>query len=541
LLHRAVQQLRRMLAYSTTADDPVLVSKANERLAFYLLDMDAYAAAKDAARAAIDALPEEPARWERARALATYAQTLLSADDLSPARTWALAARDVARAAGAGSPEADALVTLGLLEERSGRTSEAIELFTQALRQARETGVLGVHLRAAFQLARIHLERGDLAEAGATAHEGLLRAEEAGLLLAPYGLDLQYLHYLAHFNDGDWDHAQHVADGFPVRVTTDREAVLSAMALFIDVARGNDAVVADRRTWLEPFWPAENFSQYIALGLLAEHALWHGDPATALAEVTVCIKSELDYLGGYGPPLIRVAAVGLAAEADRASQARATGDVEAEAAAIEGAEVLIDTARRGAEFARRPESVLGVDGRAWLARAEAEWRRAQGNNDPEAWLAVLNTFGPAFVYEAARSRWRLAEALLETGRRDEAQHEWQQAIDAADRLGARPLLAALTALGRRGRLSHDQGRPGGQVNALRGLTAREHEVLRLLAAGRTNREIAAELFIAPKTASVHVSNILAKLGAASRTEAAAIAHAEGIGLPAGRAHSQGLL
>ena len=540
-LHRAVQQLRRMLGYSTTADDPVLVSKANERLAFYLLDMDAYAAAKDAARAAIDALPEEPARWERARALATYAHTLLSADDQSPARTWALAARDVARAAGAGSPEADALVTLGLLEERSGRTSEAIELFTQALRQARETGVLGVHLRAAFQLARIHLERGDLAEAGATAHEGLLRAEEAGLLLAPYGLDLQYLHYLAHFNDGDWDHAQHVADGFPVRVTTDREAVLSAMALFIDVARGNDAVVADRRTWLEPFWPAETFSQYIALGLLAEHALWHGDPATALAEVTVCIKSELDYLGGYGPPLIRVAAVGLAAEADRASQARATGDVEAEAAAIEGAEVLIDTARRGAEFARRPESVLGVDGRAWLARAEAEWRRAQGNNDPEAWLAVLNTFGPAFVYEAARSRWRLAEALLETGRRDEAQHEWQQAIDAADRLGARPLLAALTALGRRGRLSHDQGRPGGQVNALRGLTAREHEVLRLLAAGRTNREIAAELFIAPKTASVHVSNILAKLGAASRTEAAAIAHAEGIGLPAGRAHSQGLL
>jgi DNA-binding NarL/FixJ family response regulator len=75
------------------------------------------------------------------------------------------------------------------------------------------------------------------------------------------------------------------------------------------------------------------------------------------------------------------------------------------------------------------------------------------------------------------------------------------------------------------------------VSVLGGLTAREDEVLRLLAAGRSNREIATELFIAPKTASVHVSNILAKLGAASRTEAAAIAHAEGIGLPAGRAHS----
>jgi DNA-binding CsgD family transcriptional regulator len=533
-LHRAVQQLRRMLDYVAVADDPVLISRANERLAFYLLEIDAHDAAIAAARDAINALPEEPPRWERARSLATYAQTLLTAADLSPARTWALAALDAARAAGAQSPEADALVTLGLLEERSGRITEAIELFTEAHHQAQEAGVLGVHLRAAFQLARIHLERGDLEEAGATAHEGLLRAEEAGLLLAPYGLDLQYLHYLAHFSDGDWDHAQHVADGFPVRVTTEREAVLSAMALFIDVARGNDGIVADRHTWLEPFWPAENFSAYIGRGLLAEHALWHGDTATAVAEVAACIKSELDYLGGYGPPLIRVAAVGLAAQADRAAQARAVGDEATAASAVEAAEVLIELARQGAAHARRPKSVLGVDGRAWLARAEAEWLRAQGNNDPAAWAAVATTFGPAFVYETARSRWRLAEALLETGRRDEAQREWRQAIDAAERLGARPLLAALTDLGRRGRLSRDEGRPGGQVNVLRGLTAREHEVLLLLAAGRTNREIAAELFIAPKTASVHVSNILAKLGAASRTEAAAIAYAEGIGLPAGR-------
>jgi len=536
-LHRAVHQLERMLAYVTTAEDPVLVSRANERLAYYLLEIDQHKAAAAAARAAIDALPEEPPRWERARSLATYAQTLLTADDLSPAYTWAQAARDAARAAGAQSPEADALVTLGQLEERSGRIPEAIELFTEAHQQAQEAGVLGVHLRAAFQLARINLERGDLDQASATAHEGLLRAEEAGLLLAPYGLDLQYLHYLAHFNDGDWDHAQQVADGFPVRVTTEREAVLSAMALFIDVARGSDATVADRRTWLEPFWPAENFSAFIGRGLLAEHALWHGDTATALAEVTACIKSELDYLGGYGPPLIRVAAVGLAAHADRAAQARAIGDEAAAAAAVEAAEALIETARRGAAHPRRPKSVLGVDGRAWMARAEAELLRARGVHDPAAWAVVVTTFGPAFVYEGARSRWRLAEALLETGRRDEAQHEWRQAVEAAERLGARPLLAALTALGRRGRLSRDQERPGGP-HVLRGLTAREYEVLRLLAAGRTNREIATELFIAPKTASVHVSNILAKLGAASRTEAAAIAHAEGLGLPAGRAESQ---
>src|SRR5262249_38748900 len=57
-----------------------------------------------------------------------------------------------------------------------------------------------------------------------------------------------------------------------------------------------------------------------------------------------------------------------------------------------------------------------------------------------------------------------------------------------------------------------------------GLTPRERDVLRLLALGRTNRQIAEELYISPKTASVHVSNILAKLAVGGRGEAAALAH-----------------
>jgi DNA-binding CsgD family transcriptional regulator len=528
-LHRAVQQLRRLISYVTVEDDPALHCRANERLAYYLLEEGAGEAAVAAARAGIDSLPEDPPTWERARALATYAQTLLTSDDLSPSQEWALRARDSARAADAPWVEADALVTLGLLDERAGRPAAAAELFTVAYRKARDAGVLSVRLRAAFELSRMYLESGDLDRASATAHEGLKRAEEAGLLLAPYGLDLQYLHYLAHYNDGDWEHAQRVADGFPVRLTTDREAVLSAMALFIDVAQGN-ARVTERRTWLEPFWPTERFSAYLSHSLLAEHALWQGDTGTTLAEVAAAIKPQVERFG-YSPQLIRVAAVGLAAQADRASQARFAGDAAAEQTAVEDARVLIETARRGAAFPRRPHWVLGVDGRAWLARAEAEWLRAQGNNDPAAWRAVLETFGPAFVYEAARSRWRLAEALLEAGQRDEAQEEWRQAIEVAERLGARPLRKVLTDLGRRGRLTRDDEQGGrGPVSPLGGLTAREQEVLRLLVAGRSNREIAAELFIAPKTASVHVSNILAKLHAATRTEAAAIAHAEGIDL-----------
>jgi len=59
------------------------------------------------------------------------------------------------------------------------------------------------------------------------------------------------------------------------------------------------------------------------------------------------------------------------------------------------------------------------------------------------------------------------------------------------------------------------------------------EVLRLLAQGRTNRQVGAELYISEKTASVHVSNILAKLGANGRTEAVAIAAQRGLLPPAG--------
>jgi DNA-binding CsgD family transcriptional regulator/tetratricopeptide (TPR) repeat protein len=532
---RAVQQLRRIRGFLREDTDPVLASRVHERLAYYLLELEEASDAEAAARAAVQLLPADPPRKERARALATHAQALMYAGDEAAAARRAQQARVAARAAGAPWVEADALVTMGLLAERQGEPVQALDLFTQAYREAQDLSMLGVELRAAFQVARAQLESGDLVAAAATAHEGGARADAAGLGLAPYGLDLQYLHYLAHYSDGCWNHAQELAGGFGVRVTTASEARLSAMALFLDVARGSPAV-AERRAWLEPFWPGDSFGAYIARGLLAEHALWRGDTATALAEVAATL-AELDVEGGYGPPAIRVAAVGLAARGDQARRARAAGDDESAAAEVAAARVLIDAAREGAEFPRRPKFVLGVDGRGWLARAEAEWARAQGRNDPQAWEVVVETFGPAFTYETARSRWRLAEALAEAGQRAEAEREWSRALAAADELGAAPLGAALRDLGRRARLGRQPGSgPGGSgggpgrdpADVLAGLTGRELEVLRLLVAGRSNREIAAALFIAPKTASVHVSNILAKLNAASRGEAAAIAAAAGL-------------
>ena len=111
--------------------------------------------------------------------------------------------------------EADALVTLGYISNREGRNDEAIKLLTEAHKQAREAKVLGVELRAAYYLAQAHLELGDLAIGAAVAHEGTKRANQTGLNMAPFGLDVQHLHFQCHFADGKWDHAQAIADGFP--------------------------------------------------------------------------------------------------------------------------------------------------------------------------------------------------------------------------------------------------------------------------------------------------------------------------------------
>jgi len=177
-----------------------------------------------------------------------------------------------------------------------------------------------------------------------------------------------------------------------------------------------------------------------------------------------------------------------------------------------------------AEAARagRTLAAAGRGGSAQPGDLRAAWDQAA-----QAWEAAGEP------YPLAVALLRSAEAALAGGDRDGGGNQLRRAAELAQRLGARPLSDETALLARRARIP--LGQPGDAADPRAapaqisepdrlGLTARELEVLRLVAAGRSNREIAGELFISVKTASVHVSNILGKLGTATRGEAAATAY-----------------
>ena len=137
------------------------------------------------------------------------------------------------------------------------------------------------------------------------------------------------------------------------------------------------------------------------------------------------------------------------------------------------------------------------------------------------------------LHRAGYGWWRQAQAHLDAGQPAEAAAALRAAAIAAD--GHAPLRAQIAALARRARIplrppadAASGAPPPAEAPTPYGLTGRELAVLRLLAAGRTNAQIGAELYISPKTAGVHVSNILRKLGVSGRTQAAALAERAGL-------------
>ncbi|MCK6209116.1 response regulator transcription factor [Georgenia sp. EYE_87] len=182
----------------------------------------------------------------------------------------------------------------------------------------------------------------------------------------------------------------------------------------------------------------------------------------------------------------------------------------------------LDGARRAAaELAPARPGTGGVP-TALADRAAGEVLLAEGRARPaleplrRAWAAWVRLDVP---YEIARTRVLLARAGCAVGDEDGARLELESACRAFERLGAAPDLAAARA---------DLGRLAPGVARLVGLTDREVEVLRLVATGRTNRAIAAELFLSERTVARHLSNIFDKLDLPSRAAATAYAYEHGL-------------
>ncbi|MDX6230633.1 MAG: hypothetical protein QOI76_4023 [Frankiales bacterium] len=535
---RAVALARASAASVDVAEQPLVSAEIYERLSYYLLEVSAEDEAAVVGAESVRLVPAEPPTRLRATVAAGHARTLLNIGKDDEAAVMAQEALACARLTGSTADESEALTTLAILAERAGDPAHSETLLLQSREVAERSGDAVVQLRVLHNLVMAPLERGEIGRALERAQAGHAFAEQHGLALSGWGLQLRHHMYNCYFMRGEWDAAAALTSHSD-RVSGVTSAFIVTFGVQHMVARG-DPRAFGQLARVQPFWSEDVLLTHLASSLGVELAIWQGDHDRArdLNRSAMTIVVE-----GWSPTtlaLLRHAALGLTAEANRAALARAIADNGAVADAVEVGEELFEIATRSITQGRGRAGAPGVEAQAWYARAVAERSRLLGDSEPELWQAAVDAFcfGPeSDVYEIARGRWRLSEALMQAGRRDEAVAAWRSAHEVAARLGAVPLLQGLEDLRRRARLvigSTDAvtttSGVGGWSAALAagGLTPRELEVLRLVAEGRTNRQIGAALFISDKTASVHVSNLMAKLGAASRTEAAALAYREGL-------------
>jgi DNA-binding CsgD family transcriptional regulator len=250
---------------------------------------------------------------------------------------------------------------------------------------------------------------------------------------------------------------------------------------------------------------------------------------------TILVRALMGRAPGEDPryrwPVMSLA---MRVEAERAIRAR-----------DEGAEVPADVESRARELLRDAETLATTtpSDHGHLALLHAEHARLRGVEEMTAWEAAVSAArGMRQPFVVAYALLRRAEALVAGGDGVAAAASAGEAQALAARVGAAPLLAEVEALIRRARLSPEVPATAAETEAHAvsasaaeadatdpfGLTPREREVLRLVADGCSNNQIAQQLFISRATASVHVSNILSKLGVSTRVQAAALAHRRGL-------------
>jgi DNA-binding CsgD family transcriptional regulator len=522
---RAVELAQRAIELVDDSD-PLRVARLHDRLGHYLHETGRTDAALSAFERVVELVPAQPPSAARAEALASLAHGLMLAWRFDESLAICERALTLARSVGAHAVERQVLLNLGRDLAYVGRADEGVATLRRALELAEESHDHVEVLHAYVSLTDVLTMLGRPRESAQVGKRALEVVQEYGIdstVLAANTIE-------ALLATGEWDQA----NGVTAIALRTRTANFPYMLLMLradsELGRGDfDAARAHLEAALITL--REDRGQGIYDIFLAELALWErrwtdADRAVrdALAGASSARSAQLH---------VWFCAKGLRAHAELAALARARRDAKAVRAWLVRGRKLIAIARR----AEAKASAVTPNAGGWLALAEAEYERARGSQTPHSWREAIAAWDqlerPPL---AAYCRWRQAEALVAAGvSRTEASVPLREAHAVAVRIGAEPLIRELELLAQRARLDLAPGSEAPErrddLEELLGLTPREAEVLLLVARGYTNREIADELVISVKTASVHVSHILGKLAVPNRVEAAAIAHR--LALPGG--------
>jgi ATP/maltotriose-dependent transcriptional regulator MalT len=536
---RAVSHVRTALGLVDEDAEPIRAGLLQERLGRYAWITGQGAMSLEAYRTAVRLIPASPPSEARARALAGLAQILMLQRRYADSAQLADEAIRLARLTGARQIEGHALNTRGEDRAHDGEVDAALDDIAEALRIAEEVGNLDDIGRAYANHVDVLEVAGRLEEGITVAYAGLTVGRHLGIL-GFFGAHVlcnaaNLLHRLGRWQESEA--ALRSAEEIDPRGINH----ILAQELFARLAlgRGQFEEAGEKLRAVRPLATQAADGQVIVPvhASLAELALWQRQPSEAVAAADAALAALADHTDIRHNELYALA---LRAQADIAELARARRSEPEAAEAISSGRGLLDEVRR--HHARAGDlPALAPQSTAWMLLCDAESHRLEGTPASDAWNACAEAWETlGRPYPAAYARWREAEAVLaERGDRKRAASALASVGATATALGAGPLLHEAEALALRARIpltreaSNESVEPSvaepPTTDADRlGLTAREREVLALVAAGRTNRQIGEELFISEKTAGVHVSNILGKLGVASRGEAAAVAHQLGL-------------
>lgn len=478
-------------------------------------------------------VPEHPPSTERTRALESYGRLLILNGAFSEARDLLEEALELAERLEDHAVRASAVNSLVIVHHQLGDRQRAIAAGRDGLRIATALEDGPEMLRAYINGSQAIDNDGRVEEALALGLQGVEAAHRLGLDRAA-GDQLSQQAAWRLIRLGRYAQASRViGPAFENATLSFNIAATRSVAGFLAAVRGD---FERAEALLDEAWEQMQHTgslQLIGLALAwrITLCLWRGqlERAGRLAREGVQRASVAEGQLIYTAELYWLAA---RVQADRALRCRAVGDrfeagkatQEAEAVAAELRQAIAGHAGDGAP----PEAP------AFELLARAELGRASGEASAGSWRAAVEAFAAlGQASRAAYAEMREAEAMALSGATPRSVAEpLRRAHAVAVDCGIAPFRAEVEELARRARvdLPDQQASPRSGAERL-GLTEREAEVLALLAEGRTNRQIGQELFITEKTASVHVSRILTKLGVSNRAEAAAAAHRAGLARP----------